>query len=76
MTCPLSLFGSSEKLNIALAYNFDKIEGAYFETNTEPARDMIENTKLDSEEEIKSLNVENLYTNVPLNEAIDNALKH
>ena len=65
-------------MNIALALNSDKIEGANFEMNTELRDefwDMMENTTLDSEERIDSLNVTSLYTNVPLNEAIDIAFK-
>ena len=50
---------------------FDKTEVASFETNTKAARDMIENTNLDSEQNINSLDVKNLYTNVPLKEVID-----
>ena len=39
------------------------------------ARDRTENTKLDSEESIISLDVKNLHTNVPIKKAIDIAFK-
>ena len=63
----LPLPGSShQKLNKTLAKFFDKTKGANIETNTEAARVMIENTKLDSDESIISLDLKSLYTNVQL----------
>ena len=66
---------SYDKLNKTLAKHFDKIEDADIETNTEAARNMIENTKLDFEDNNISLVVKILYTNVPLKHAIDIARK-
>ena len=54
---------------------FDKMEDENFKTNTKAARVMIENIKLDSDESIISLDVKNLYTNVPLKDVMDIALK-
>ncbi|XP_063728136.1 uncharacterized protein LOC134855525 [Symsagittifera roscoffensis] len=72
----LSLPGSSyEHLNKTLAKFFDNIEGANIETNTQMAREIIENIDLDYNESIISLDVKSLYTNVPLKEAIDIALR-
>ena len=72
----LSLPGSSyEHLNKALAKFFDNIEGANIETNTQMAREIIENLDLDYNESIIYLDVKSLYHNVPLKEAIDIALK-
>ena len=39
------------------------------------ARGILENTELDSEDSIISLDVKSLYTNVPLKEAVEIALK-
>ena len=39
------------------------------------AREILEKTELDSHERIISLDVKSLYTNVPLKEAIEIALK-
>ena len=72
----LSLPGSSyEHLNKTLAKFFDNIGGANIETNTQMAREIIENIDLDYNESIISLDVKSLYTNVPLKEAIDIALR-
>ena len=72
----LSLPGSSyEHLNKTLAKFFENIEGANIETNTQMAREIIENIDLDYNESIISLDVKSLYTNVPLKEAIDIALR-
>ena len=54
---------------------FDKIDGANIENNTKDARETIETTALDPDETISSLDVKRLYTNVPLKEAIEIALK-
>ena len=62
----LSLPGSSyDNLNKTLAKYFDEIE-ANIETNTQMAREILEKTELDSDESIISLDVNSLYTNVPL----------
>ena len=61
----LSLPGRSyENHNKMLATFFDNINGANIETNTKDARETIENIALD--ETIISLDVNSLYTNVPL----------
>ena len=71
----LSLPGSSyENLNKTLAKFFD-IDGANIETNTKDARETIENIAQDPDETIKSLDVKTLYTNVPLKQVIELALK-
>ena len=67
---PLSPGSSHEKMNKTLANFFDKIEGANIETNTEAAKVMIEDTKLDYDESIISLDVKSLYKNISL-KAID-----
>ena len=54
----------------------DKIEAANIEINTEAARVMMENTKLDSDESNVSLVLKSLYTIVPLKDAIYIALKN
>ena len=72
----LSLPGSwYENLNKMLAKCFDEIDGANIETNTEEARETIENIALDPDETIISLSVKSLYNNVPLKEAIETALQ-
>ena len=68
-----------------LAKFFDNIDGAIIETNTKEtntketntkeARELIENIALDPDETIKYLDVKNVYTNVPLKEAIEIALQ-
>ena len=58
-----------------MAKYFDEIEGANIETNTQMAREILEKTELDSDESIISLDVKSLYTNVPLKEAIEIALR-
>ena len=58
-----------------LAKFFDNIDGANIETNTNEARETIENIDLDPDETIISLDVKSLYTNVPLKEAIEIALQ-
>ena len=63
------------KENSGRAKLFNKMEGANIKTNTEAARVMIKNTNLDSDESIISLHVKKLYTNVPLKDVIDIALK-
>ena len=58
------------KENSGRAKLFYKMGDAKIKTNPEPARVMIENTNLDSDESIMSLDVKNLYTRVPLNDVI------
>ena len=54
---------------------FDEIEGANIETNTQIAWGILEKTELDSDESVVSLDVKSLYTNVPLKEAVELALR-
>ena len=63
------------KENSGRAKLFNKMEGANIKTNTEAARVMIKNTNLDSDESIIFLHVKKLYTNVPLKDVINIALK-
>ena len=49
--------------------------GANIETNSKDARAALEATKLDEDELVVSLDVKSLYTNVPVEEAIEIALK-
>ena len=62
-------------MNKTLAKYFDENEGVYIETNTQMAREILEKTELDSDESIISLDVKSLYTNVPLKEAVQIALR-
>ena len=68
----LSIPGSSfYNLNEFLTPLFDIVPGAKVETSTLDARRKLESTKLEPEENIVSLDVKSLYTNVPVNYAID-----
>ena len=49
--------------------------GANIETNTQMAREILEKTKLDSDEIIISLDVKSFYTNVPFKEADEIVLR-
>ena len=72
----LSLPSSSyDNLNKTLAKYFDETEGKNIETNTQMASEILEKTELDSDESITSLDVKSLYTNVPLKEAVEIALR-
>ena len=72
----LSLPGSSDyNLNKVLAKFFEKIEDANIETSSLDAREILESTNLEPNENLISLVVMSLYTNVPLKEAIDIALR-
>ena len=72
----ISLPGSSYyNLNKILAKFFEKIEGANIETNSLDAREILEGTNLELNENLISLDVKSLYTNVPVKEAIDIALR-
>ena len=72
----LSIPGSCcRKLNKFLTPFFQKIEGANIETNTNDARKTREQIKLEKVEKILSLDVKSLYTNVPVKEAINIALR-
>ena len=72
----LSIPGSSYKnLNRFLTPFFPKIPGANIETNTQDARKALESLTLEDDEQIVSLDVKSLYTNVPVGEAIEIALR-
>ena len=72
----LSLPSSShDNLKKTLEKYFDEIEGANVETKTQMAREILEKTELDSDESIISIDVKSLYTNVPLKEAVEKALR-
>ena len=66
---------SYNNLNKFLAKFFEKIEGANIETNSLDAREILESTNLEPNENLISLDVKSLYTNVPLKEAKDIALR-
>ena len=71
----LSLPGSSYyNLNKVLAKFFEKIEGANFETNSLDAREILESTNREPNENLISLDVKSLYKNFPLKEAIENCM--
>ena len=71
----LSIPGSSyENLNKFLSLFFGKIPGANIETNSKDARAALEATKLDEDGLVVSLDIKSLYTNVPVEEAIEIAL--
>ena len=72
----LSIPSSSyENLNKFLSPFFEKLRGANIETNSKDARAALEATKFDEDELVVSLDVKSLYTNVPVEEAIEIALK-
>ena len=72
----LSLPGSSYyNLNKVLAKFIEKIGGANIEINSLDAREILESTNLESNENLISQDVKSLYKNVPLKEAIDIALR-
>ena len=54
---------------------FEKNEGANIETNSLDAREILESPNFEPNENLISLIVKRLYTNVPLKEAIDIALR-
>ena len=62
-------------LNKVLTKFFEKIDGANIETSSLDAREILENTNLELNENLISLDVKSWYTNVPLKEAIDIALR-
>ena len=72
----LSIPGSSyENLNKFLSPFFERLPGANIDTNTKDARAALEAIKLHEDELVVSLDVKSLYTNVPVEEAIEIALK-
>ena len=71
----LSIPGSSyENLNKFLSPIFGKLPDANIETNSKDVRTALEATKLDEDELVVSLDVKSLYTNVPVEKAIEIAL--
>ena len=72
----LSIPGSSYyNLNNFLAQFFDKVPRANIETSTLDARRKLGSIIQGPDESIVSLDVKSLYTNVPVNEAIEIALR-
>ena len=72
----LSIPGSSyENLNIFLSPFFERLPGANIETSSKDARAALEAIKLNEVELVVSLDVKSLYTNVPVEGAIEIALK-
>ena len=72
----LLLPGSSYyNLNKVLAKLFEKIEGANIESYSLDARETLESIILEPNGHLISLHVKSLYTNVPLKEAIDIAVR-
>ena len=68
--------GSSyENLNRFLTTFFQKLPGANIETNTPDAKNALESLTLEDGEQIVCLDVKSLYTNVPVEEAIEIALR-
>ena len=71
-----SLPGSSyDNLNKTLAKYFDEIDGENIETITKLAREILGKTELVSDQSIISLDVKSFYTNVPLKQAPEIALR-
>ena len=72
----LSIPGSSyENLNRFLTPFFQKLLGANIETNTQDARKALESLTLEDDKQIVSLDLKSLYTNVPVGEVIEIALR-
>ena len=72
----LSMPGSSyENLNKFLSLFFGKLPGANIETDSKDASAALEAIKSDEDELVVSFDVKSLYTNVPVEEAIEIALK-
>ena len=72
----LSIPGSCyHKLNKFKIPFFQKIERANIETNTNDARKTLKQKKLEKDEQILSLDLKILYSNVPVEEAINIALR-
>ena len=68
----VSIPGSSYKnLNRFLTPFFQKLSGANIETDTQDARKALESLILEDDEQIVSLDLKSLYTNVPVGEAIE-----
>ena len=62
------------KLNKVLSRFFDKVPGANIETCTPAMKELLASSTIDEDETIFSLDVESLYTNVPVQEAIIHAV--
>ena len=72
----LSISGSSYGiLDKFLSPFFEMLPGVNIETNSKDARTALEAIKLDEDELVISLDVNNLYKNIPAEEAIEIALK-
>ena len=72
LSLPGSLYDHSIKV---FAKNFAKIVVANIKTNTKMAREIWGKTQLDSDESITSLDVRSLYTNIPLKEDVEIAMR-
>ena len=62
-------------LNRTKAKFFEGLEGSNVETNSSDARSISKSTDLEPDGQIISVDAKSLYTNVPLKEAIDLAVK-
>ena len=58
-------------LNTFLTLFFEKVPGANIETSSLIARQKLETLELETNDQIVSLDVTNLYTNVPVSKAIE-----
>ena len=72
----LSLPGSCYyNINKAMTKFFEKVPGANIETSTQRSKEALEKVKLEENEHLFSLDVKSLYTNVPVQEAIEIAVR-
>ena len=62
-------------MNKVLAKCFEKIEGTDVETNSLEAKEILESISLETNENVISVDIKNLYSKIPLKEAIDIALR-
>ena len=72
----LSIPGSCyHNINLVMSRFFEKVPGLNIEMSTRKAKETLERTFLDPNEHLFSLDVKSLYTKVPVQEAIDIAVK-
>ena len=71
----LKLWNDTLEQTPFLTQFFQKLLGANIETNTQDARKSLESLDLEDDEQIVSLDVKSLYTNDPVGEAIEIALR-
>ena len=74
-TCSFNTWWQLRKLKQSSDTIFQKLPGANIETNTRDFRKALESLSLEDDEQIVSLDVKSLYTNVPVGEAIEIALR-